>query len=134
MPGSLHTAWLAKAANDYLAIQNNVNAAEVPWDVVCFHAQQCAEKILKAYLVLDGRIPERTHDLRLVLRRCVNINGSLADLEADCLNLTARAVGPRYPDEFYEPREEDARDAIAALERIRARMLPLLPAAGNEVT
>lgn len=66
MPASPYTAWLAKAAHDYLAIQNNVNAADVPWDVVCFHAQQCAEKILKAYLVLDERTPERTHDLRLL--------------------------------------------------------------------
>lgn len=44
MPAPPYTAWPNKAANDYLAIQNNVNAANVPWDVVCFHAQQCAEK------------------------------------------------------------------------------------------
>src|SRR5437016_5204492 len=99
MHESPYTAWLAKAANDYLAIQNNVNAAEVPWDVVCFHAQQCAEKILKAYLIMDGRMPERTHDLRLLLRRCVDIDTSLVDLEADCLSLTTLAVGPRYPND-----------------------------------
>ena len=49
MPESPYAAWLAKAANDYLAIQNNINAADVPWDVVCFHAQQCAEKILAGF-------------------------------------------------------------------------------------
>lgn len=129
MPASPYTAWLAKAANDYLAIQNNVNAVNVPWDVVCFHAQQCAEKILKAYLVLDGRTPERTHDLRLLLKRCLDINPSLAELDADCLNLTTQAIGPRYPDEFFDPSEDDARGAINALERVRARLLPLFPAA-----
>jgi HEPN domain-containing protein len=130
MPESPYKAWLAKAANDYLAIQNNVNAADVPWDVVCFHAQQCAEKILKAYLVLDGRTPQRTHDLTAVLMQCADITPGLVDLEDDCLSLTTLAIGPRYPDPFYDPREDEAREAIAALERIRARLLPLFPATG----
>ena len=130
MPESPYTAWLAKAANDYLAIQNNINAADVPWDVVCFHAQQCAEKILKAYLVLDGRSPQRTHDLNAVLMQCADITPGLADMEDDCLNLTTLAIGPRYSDPFYDPQEEEAREAIAALERIRARLLPLFPVTG----
>ena len=51
-------------------------------------------------------------------------------MEDDCLNLTTLAIGPRYPDPFYDPQEEEAREAIAALERIRARLLPLFPVTG----
>ncbi|MFC1833890.1 HEPN domain-containing protein [Thermodesulfobacteriota bacterium] len=41
--------WLAKAENDLLNIRNNLSAAEVPWDTVCFHAQQTAERLLKTF-------------------------------------------------------------------------------------
>lgn len=42
--------WLAKAENDLLNIRNNLHASRVPWDTVCFPAQQAAEKYLKAFL------------------------------------------------------------------------------------
>ncbi len=45
-------AWVLKAEHDLLNIKNNLAAPEVPWDTVCFHAQQCSEKYLKALLVL----------------------------------------------------------------------------------
>lgn len=44
-------AWVLKAEHDLLNIENNLAAREIPWDTVCFHAQQCAEKYLKALLV-----------------------------------------------------------------------------------
>ena len=41
--------WLAKASNDLLNIDNNLRSQAIPWDTVCFHAQQAAEKLLKAW-------------------------------------------------------------------------------------
>ncbi len=49
---SNYSACLAKADHDLLNIDNNLSAARVPWDTVCFHAQQAAEKLLKAFIVL----------------------------------------------------------------------------------
>ncbi|MBM4080999.1 MAG: HEPN domain-containing protein, partial [Planctomycetes bacterium] len=43
--------WVGKADNDLLNVRNNLAAERVPWDTVCFHAQQAAEKMLKAFLV-----------------------------------------------------------------------------------
>lgn len=34
--------WAAKAENDLLNIHNNLNAEQVPWDTICFPAQQAA--------------------------------------------------------------------------------------------
>jgi HEPN domain-containing protein len=34
--------WIAKAESDLLCIRNNLAQPEVPWDAVCFHAQQAA--------------------------------------------------------------------------------------------
>ena len=46
--------WIAKAENDLLNIRNNLSAPQVPWDTICFHAQQAAEKLLKAFVVSRG--------------------------------------------------------------------------------
>lgn len=126
-PVSTHLAWLRKAEHDLLNIRNNLAADETPWDTVCYHAQQAAEKTLKAFLVFHGHPSPRTHDLVALLARCVPFAPDLADLEADCRNLTAFAVGARYPDDLFEPTEADARAMDAAARRVHARVCALLP-------
>ena len=36
---------------------------DCPTDTVCFHAQQCVEKYLKAFLVLEGIDFPKAHDI-----------------------------------------------------------------------
>lgn len=62
--------WFMKAENDLLSIQNNLAAVEVPADVCCFHAQQAAEKYLKAYLISRQIKFPKTHDLKALLNLC----------------------------------------------------------------
>ena len=59
--------WAVKAENDLLNADNNLDAARVPWDTVCFHCQQAAERLLKAALAARGVPPPRTHVLTLLL-------------------------------------------------------------------
>ena len=124
-PESAHRAWLAKAANDVLNIENNLASERIPWDTVCFHAQQAAEKTLKAFLILHGQPLSRTHDLVALLAACVALEPSLADLEPDCRDLTYFAVDARYPEQLFEADEQLARAMVAAMSRVRARVLPL---------
>jgi len=53
--------WLQKVRNDLLNIANNLRATGIPWDTVCFHAQQAAEKAPKACLVAHGIDPPHIH-------------------------------------------------------------------------
>jgi HEPN domain len=46
---SNYASWFAKAEHDLLNIQNNLAAVQIPWDTVCFHAQQAAEKCLEGF-------------------------------------------------------------------------------------
>jgi HEPN domain-containing protein len=124
-------AWVAKADSDLLNITNNLAAANVPWDTVCFHAQQVAEKMLKAFLVWKGQDLLRTHDLIALLTQCVAIDPGLADLESNCRRLTYYAVGSRYPDTLYEPGAEDGRRMVDAMHRIRVAIVSRLPPAGS---
>ncbi len=42
--------WLAKADSDFAVIELTINAPHPLWDAICFHAEQAAEKYLKALL------------------------------------------------------------------------------------
>jgi HEPN domain-containing protein len=66
----LAAQWAAKADNDLRNAEHTLTLEDdCPFDTVCFHAQQTAEKYLKAVLVSAGIDPPRTHDLRLLLQR-----------------------------------------------------------------
>lgn len=119
-------AGVEKADHDLLNIRNNLLAARVPWDTVCFHAQQAGEKFLKAYLVARGVTPERTHDLVKLLSVCLTIDPSLSDLEAACVTLSAYGMFPRDPADIDDVDESDAHPLMAAAEHIRGRIIPLL--------
>ncbi len=106
--------WLAKARNDLLNADNNLNSDEVPSDTVCFHCQQAAEKLLKAYLVGNGQIYPITHDLFLILEKIFPLNSDAERLRDSLAILMPYAVEIRYPDDWYMPAEEDAREARAA--------------------
>jgi len=129
-PESNHASWIEKAEHDLLSIRNNLAADQVPWDVVCFHAQQAAEKLLKGFLVHGGRSARKTHDLVGLLGECVELDAALAALEADCKLLTVYAIEPRYPEMLYEPNETEARSAYEAARRVRAAILERLPERG----
>jgi HEPN domain-containing protein len=124
---SNYQTWLAKAEHDLLNIENNLQAPEIPWDTVCFHAQQAAEKFLKAFLIFHGQPPVRTHDLVALLAACVPLNPTLTVRQQDCQKLSYYAVAVRYPSDLYEPTETDARQMIEAAQRIRADILAILP-------
>ncbi len=83
-----------------------------------FHAQQCAEKYLKAFLVRHRIAFRKTHDLRDLRRQCVEVD-SVFDLLTDALLLLNQfAIDSRYPGLALT--HQDARDAVAAMKQVRA--------------
>ena len=106
--------WLAKAKNDLLNADNNLAAGKVPYDTVCFHCQQAAEKLLKAYLLASGQPAPRTHDLLLLLERVLSLNTAAEQLRDALSILVPYAVEIRYPDDWFAPSEEDAHEARGA--------------------
>jgi HEPN domain-containing protein len=66
-------------------------------DIVCFHAQQCAEKALKGLILSYGQAPPRTHDLVILLQALSQLDPDSLQIQQHCLELTDYAVAPRYP-------------------------------------
>jgi HEPN domain-containing protein len=101
-------------------------------DTACFHAQHCAEKMLKAFLTLQDIHVERTHDLARLLSQCVARNpefGVLADA-ADALN--PYAVEVRYADDWRDIEPDEAGTAVALAEKFMDFILPRLGLSAEE--
>ena len=124
-----YRSWLAKAEEDRLCIRNELSASHTPWAIVAFHAQQAAEKTLKALIVYHGRRPRQTHDLGEILNACLDHDASLVGLRDACDRLSYFAVDARYPDLNREVAEDLARLAVEHCERICAAVRAKLPAA-----
>jgi HEPN domain-containing protein len=111
--------WVAKAHNDLLDADNNLESARVPTDTVCFHCQQAAEKLLKAVLAAHGVPPPRTHVLMLLADQLAATFPTVEQLGDDLAILTPYAVAARYPDDDFDmPTIEDAREARQCAERV----------------
>ena len=110
--------WLSKAMNDLLNADNNLKSEVVPFDTVCFHCQQAAEKLLKAYLVGNGQEYPFTHDLFLILEKILPFNSGVDELRDSLAILIPYAVEVRYPDDWYMPSDEDAKEAREAVNNV----------------
>ena len=121
--------WLAKAKNDLLDADNNLQAEKVPFDTVCFHCQQAAEKLLKAFLVGNGQPAPRSHDLLLILERVLPLDNDAERLRDALALLMPYAVEIRYPDDWFMPSEEDAKEAREAANQVLKWLEGALPAA-----
>jgi len=100
--------------------------AGVAFDTVCFHAQQAAEKVLKAYLLAHGVDFPFTHDLARLLVLCETREPAFASLGLMANSLTPYATTLRYDPAFW-PSLEDAREARDAAVMIRDFVLLRLP-------
>lgn len=121
------SGWVEKAEND---LKNATLALwageECPADTVAFHAQQCVEKYLKAYIVFQGLDFPRTHDieeLTALVEPRVRIGLSVEEQR----RFTAYATVTRYPGDYEPISLTEARRAVAAARRVRKEIRRLLP-------
>lgn len=110
--------WVEKARNDLLCADNNLTAAKIPYDAVCFHCQQAAEKLLKAFLVFHHQRHSITHDLLLLLEEIAPTSPNIEDLRETLIILLPYAVEVRYPGDRWMPTHEDALEARQAVQTV----------------
>jgi len=108
---------LRKAQSD-LDAAHACLAAERALDTVCFHAQQAAEKALKAYLTAGGVEYPFSHNLEKLVEICASVDASFGDIKSLGAGLTPYAVELRYDEEFW-PSAPAAREAVEGAETIR---------------
>jgi len=91
------------------------------YNQVCFHPQQCVEKLLKGYIVFKGKMYPKTHklaDLLSLLKK-----SPFDKLKSEIVVLDGFYIPARYPDsipgEFAEglASKENAAEALTIAER-----------------
>jgi HEPN domain-containing protein len=118
---------LGKAENDLkTAVHTLTLKEEAPTDTVCFHAQQCIEKYLKAPLIFRARPFPKTHDLRVLMRLIPATLCPRLD-RGDRARLTKYAAVTRYPGAGQDISLSQARKEVAIARRVRREVRRLLP-------
>ncbi len=102
--GRMLKMWFRKAAQDLqtarlLVAQNNENF----WGPTVFHAQQCAEKSIKGFLVLQKVRFNKTHDIEVLVNLVASVDKELSQKLESAKILTQFAVAYRYPEEKEPP-------------------------------
>ena len=121
--------WVEKAEQDLEAASHLLELGEKgPTDVICFHAQQCVEKYLKALLVFENLPVPKTHDIERLLNLVPNPDRIPLTPEQMRI-LTGYATETRYPGYDRIPFSE-AKDTVELSCSIRKEVRTMLPTAG----
>jgi HEPN domain-containing protein len=121
--------WLARAENDLKTAAHTLTlGADCPTETVCFHAQQCVEKYIKALLVFRATPFPKTHDIRalralLPPRLRPKLDSKIQD------RLTDYATVRRYPGAGPDIPLPEARKSVAVARRVRKEVRKHLPTA-----
>ncbi|NJR61019.1 MAG: HEPN domain-containing protein [Cyanobacteria bacterium CRU_2_1] len=126
--------WLAFAREDLRMAE--LAMIEELHNQVCFHAQQCAEKTIKALLIAQGQTPPRTHRLGDL----VNLldPNPLAAIALDVQLLDRFYIPTRYPDALPGslpeglPDASDAQEALAVVQQVFEMVIQELRQFGAE--
>ena len=117
--------WMRKAEGDCRAAEHLLALEQQDYFTAAFHAQQAAEKLLKAFLVRHQVPFGKTHDIQelvdLAATRDASLKRELASAEA----LTPFGVEFRYPGDQVADLQT-AEQAVEEARRVRAAVLARL--------
>jgi len=112
--------WVDKAEEDFHVAQREYRARKNPsWNAACFHAQQCAEKYLKARLQEAAIAFPRTHSLPALLQLVTPAEPLWTALRPHLDNLNAYGVAFRYPG--ASATKADAKQALMDCKVVRKK-------------
>jgi HEPN domain-containing protein len=105
-------AWLQRARSDLQLGKAALHTPGVLLEDACFHAQQCAEKAVKA-LLLRHQIPfPRTHAIEVLLDLLKTLGEPIPEDVDKAFILTEYAVQTRYPGEWEPVTKKEAQNAL----------------------
>ncbi len=96
------------------------------YETASFHAQQAAEKALKALLIRHQAEFGKTHDLGELLRLAEPMAPGITRVLADVEQLNRHAVDTRYPTSGPSVAREEATRDLGLAERVRDHVRGLL--------
>lgn len=119
--------WVQKAESDFKAAGLLLKAGDDYLFQVAFHAQQAAEKYLKAFLVWHQIEFPKTHDIGKLITLATDVVPGLADILEKATTLTPFGVDFRYPGDYPGLTSTDAETALGLATLVRDEIRNRLP-------
>ena len=111
--------WIENADSDLEVAKHSFSIKScIPYKLIAFHAQQCVEKYLKAFLVLKKTNFPYTHNISILLEIC-SIQADWNKSINFAKELTSYAITARYPGIDDEVTEDEAKEAVKISEKVR---------------
>jgi HEPN domain-containing protein len=120
-------AWLERAQKDLAAAAHEFTAEPPLVEDIVFHAQQAAEKALKAFLTWHQQPFRKTHSIEELGEQCLQIDSSLKAVIDRAVPLTEYAWQFRYPGEPETPTKEESESAVKIGKEVFFEILSRLP-------
>lgn len=119
--------WVAYADEDLRLAQYalHMDAVDCPCRLVAYHAQQCVEKYLKAFLVYHRKDFPYTHNISTLLELCKD-DADWVELIEQAETLTVYAITTRYPGEDEAVTLTEAQQAVHIAAQVKSLLAPLL--------
>ncbi len=121
--------WVERAEEDLNAAERLLVGEEYcPTSTVCFHAQQCVEKYLKAFLTSAQIEFPKMHSIVELMALLPEVARPQLGAEEQ-QRLTNYATVTRYPGDWEPITREEAEQAVGMARRVREAVRKHLPAA-----
>jgi len=111
-------SWVKKADRDLEVAKRELELTDPLTDIIYFHAQQAAEKYMKAYLIWLDIEFQKTHDVEDLVVVASKKDPPILKLKDSGAELSAFAVEARYP-EFEEPSLIDTKNAVEVAKKFK---------------
>ena len=117
--------WVFKAEGDFRTANREIKVTDFPnYDAVCYHCEQCIEKLMKALLIKSEVSFDYTHNLLRLQEYLQKINPAFSFEANDLKFLTRAGVNFRYPGENAE--KEEAVIALDITKGIRKKLISFI--------
>lgn len=116
--------WRKAAERDLASARRSLAADDLYVTVYCL--QQCAEKLLKGWLIGEGWNLVKTHDLERLVKDACARNTELAWFSSSAVRLTRLYFIDRYVDDSPDPEPDDAecRQLLSHVKRLHRELFP----------
>ncbi len=115
--------WLIKAQEDWDVVQILISNENPPASSVCFHCQQCIEKLIKAVLTRHAIEFPKTHDIKRLIELTGNLVPQLKSLTQSAQKLTVYGVESRYPDDAKTVSLSEMNEIVKITDKLRQAIL-----------
>ena len=85
--------------NVKLLIDKKFYPEDYMYTVICFHVTQAVEKLLKSYIISNGKTIEKIHNLDILQKAAMEIDNSFTNIKKDCISLNEFVPDIKYSEQ-----------------------------------